>query len=148
MKLMIDILNPSLLPLYTQKFNHPTDSGFDLYPNTTDPVVVPPLAKSFKIPCGLRCAPFGEDISGYFLFARSSIVKTPLRLANSVGIIDSTYRGEIMAVVDNISDTPFVLSPTTSLFQLCAPDLKPIQVVFYNELPETQRGSGGFGSTH
>lgn len=145
---MIDVLEEHLLPLYSQKFNHPTDSGFDLYPNTKESFVIPPLAKSFKIPCGIRCAPFGENISGYFLFPRSSIIKTPLRLANSVGIIDSTYRGEIIAVVDNISDTPFIFTPTTSLFQLCAPDLKPIQVTFYNELPASDRASGGFGSTH
>ncbi len=148
MKLMIDILSPSLIPLYTKKFNHPTDSGFDLYPNFSENVIIPAYAQSFKIPCGVRCAPYGEDISGYFLFPRSSIIKTPLRLSNSVGIIDSTYRGEIMAVVDNISDTPYTLTPTTSLFQLCAPDLKPIQVQFYTDLTKTERGEGGFGSTH
>ena len=55
----------------------------------------------------------------YYLYPRSSISKTPLRLCNSVGIIDAGYRGNIMAFVDNI-DEDYDLG--TRLFQLCDPN--------------------------
>jgi dUTPase len=75
-----------------------------------------------------------------------------------VGIIDSGYRGEIMAVVDNIdlinNDTKMCvrkhMSPMTRMFQICSPTLEPflVEIVESEEdLGFTQRGSGGFGST-
>ena len=64
---------------------------------------------TFRAPLGVKCSMSRIDSTipllvpcGYYLYPRSSIVKTPFRLSNSVGIIDSGYRGEIMAVVDNI----------------------------------------------
>lgn len=146
MKLSIQICESHLVPFYMKKYNHLTDSGFDLYPNIQENFLIPAKSIGYKIPLGIKCAP--QDDSGYYLYPRSSIVKTPLRLVNSVGIIDMTYRGEIMAVVDNISNEDFVLKPGMSLFQLCAPDLKPLQVEFTAGLPSSQRGEGGFGSTH
>jgi dUTP pyrophosphatase len=96
--------------------------------------------------------------SGYYLYPRSSIVKTPFRLSNSVGIIDSGYRGELMAVVDNINavnvDMKDCISqhlpPMSRMFQICSPTLEPfmVQIVSGEEkLGLTERGSGGFGST-
>ena len=81
-----------------------------------------------------------------------------MRLANSVGIIDSGYRGEIMAVVDNINaanmDTKEsivkYMPPMTRMFQICSPTLEPFMVQIVNseeKLGVTERGSGGFGST-
>jgi dUTP pyrophosphatase len=96
--------------------------------------------------------------TGYYLYPRSSIVKTPFRLANSVGIIDSGYRGEIMAVVDNINSSSNDVSvclerymPEMSrMFQICSPTLEPFMVRIVDseeDLGSTERGSGGFGST-
>ena len=73
--------------------------------------------------------------------------KTPLRLSNSVGIIDAGYRGNIMAIVDNLSSEDFVIEENTRLFQLCSPILGPISFEVVNNLSETSRGSGGLGST-
>ena len=84
---------------------------------------------------------------GYYLYPRSSLSKTPLRLANSVGIIDSSYRGEIMAAVDNISEKDFEIKQGQRLFQLCSPTLEPINYIITDNLSETKRGEGGFGST-
>lgn len=53
-----------------------------------------------------------------------------------------------MAVVDNVVNEDFVLHGSLSLFQLCAPDLKPLQIEFVDDLDKTERGDGGFGSTH
>ena len=100
--------------------------------------------------------------SGYYMYPRSSISKTPLRLANSVGIIDSGYRGELMAKVDNINgcscdcscdneagdSVDYVVGQHSRLFQVCAPDLSPFaSVEIVESLDDTSRGAGGFGST-
>jgi dUTP pyrophosphatase len=81
-----------------------------------------------------------------------------MRLANSVGIIDYGYRGEITAVVDYYRGNNtftcdyhnregFIVEPGTRYFQLCAPSLASIEIELVDELTETSRGAGGFGST-
>ena len=89
---------------------------------------------------------------GYYLYPRSSTgTKTPLRLSNSIGIIDSGYRGSIIAVFDNVSNSDFIIQQNTRLMQICPPDLcHPIYVDIVDSvegLGITQRGSGGFGSS-
>jgi dUTP pyrophosphatase len=85
-------------------------------------------------------------------------VKTPLRLANSVGIIDSGYRGEVTAVVDKhdaSNDWKTVLKRDCKkfdrLFQICSPSLGPFRVELVEREGDlsvkTDRGDGGFGST-
>jgi len=83
----------------------------------------------------------------YLVMSRSSIGKTPLRLANAVGLIDAGYRGEIMAVVDNIKTEDYTVEPGQRLFQLVAMDGSPIYFELVEELSDTTRGGGGFGST-
>ena len=83
----------------------------------------------------------------YLVMSRSSIGKTPLRLANAVGLIDAGYRGEIMAVVDNIKTEDYTVEPGQRLFQLVAMDGSPIYFELVEELSDTSRGGGGFGST-
>jgi dUTP pyrophosphatase len=78
---------------------------------------------------------------------RSSIAKTPLRLSNSIGLIDGGYRGEIMAAVDNIKNEDYTVEPGQRLFQLVAMDGSPIHFELVDDLSDTTRGSGGFGST-
>ena len=97
------------------------------------------------IKLGISCEP--ADGKPYYLFPRSSISKTPLRLSNSIGLIDGGYRGEIIAAVDNIKEEDCTVEPGQRLFQLVAMDGSPIQVEIVDELSETTRGSGGFGST-
>ena len=86
---------------------------------------------------------------GYYLYPRSSTgTKTPLRLANSVGIIDSGYRGNIIAAFDNKSDQQFNIEKGQRLVQICPPNLEyPLWVSLVYTLGETERGEGGFGST-
>lgn len=89
---------------------------------------------------------------GYYLYPRSSTgSKTPLRLANSVGIIDSGYRGDIIAVFDNNSNTDFKINEQQRFAQICPPNLTYPMLVNYVDdislLGTTGRGTGGFGST-
>ena len=79
---------------------------------------------------------------------RSSIPKTPLRLSNSIGLIDAGYRGELQAPLDNISDENYLVKAGTRLFQIVNPDLSTFSSInIVDKLSETDRGEGGFGST-
>jgi len=91
--------------------------------------------------------------TGYYMYPRSSISKTPLRLANSVGIIDAGYRGQLIGMFDMLS-RPGVdqcdIAKYDRLLQICSPDLSPIFVKLTDDVSElgvTSRGEGGFGST-
>ncbi len=86
---------------------------------------------------------------GYFLYPRSSTgTKTPLRLANSIGIIDAGYRGNYIAAFDNIRETVFTVDRLQRLVQICPPNLTyPMRVELVEELEQTERGARGFGST-
>ena len=62
-------------------------------------------------------------------------------------MIDGGYRGEIMAAVDNIKNEDYTVEPGQRLFQLVAMDGSPIHFELVDDLSDTTRGSGGFGST-
>ena len=130
------------------------DAGFDLFcPQSLDLL---PTDTTCRIDLQIKCAAFdkfGAPLS-YYLYPRSSISKTPFRLANSVGIIDSGYRGNIMCMIDIINNVHakygLCIEKHSRLFQLCSPTLSPIHVILVDseeELGITERGSGGFGST-
>ena len=88
--------------------------------------------------------------TAFTMTPRSSISKTPLMMANHIGIIDSGYRGNLLAAVRYLSgDNDYIVEANTRLFQVCHPSLCPIYVVITSEseLSTTSRGSGGFGST-
>jgi dUTPase len=85
--------------------------------------------------------------SHFWLVPRSSIYKTGLMMANSVGVIDKSYRGELKAPVWSMTGNTDV-SIGDRLFQIVAPDMGWIRHIrLVESLPETQRGTGGFGST-
>ena len=92
-----------------------------------------------------------EEPVPFMLLPRSSLgSKTPLRLANSVGVIDSGYRGHIIACVDCVKKKEVVLSKYQRVFQILAFSGRPIYVELvdnHGDLGYTERGTGGFGST-
>ena len=98
-----------------------------------------------RIHLGISCE--NLDSRPYLLMARSSISKTPIRLSNSVGLIDAGYRGEIMAAVDNIKDISYKVEMGQRLFQIVAMDGSSIQFDISDNLSDSARGKGGFGST-
>jgi dUTP pyrophosphatase len=129
---------------------HLGDSGLDLF--TPIDIIVPGGAISFKVDLRIQCEAYPDKNKShhisYYLYPRSSMgAKTPLRLANSVGIIDAGYRGNIMGIVDNISKEDFLIEAGSRMFQLCSPVLAPITFELTNNLTETSRGSNGLGST-
>ena len=90
-----------------------------------------------------------EFNTGYCVHPRSSLSKSALRLANSTGIIDAGYRGNLIGMFDATVDCN--VDKYERLLQICAPGLVPIVVTVVDRLDdlggETARGSGGFGST-
>ena len=116
-------------------------------------IMVYPNDTNCKVDLGVKCTAYditnGNNIS-YYLYPRSSISKTVFRMANSVGIIDSGYRGNIMCMLDKISTEGAKIEKHARYFQICSPTLSPIKVVLVDSVEElgvTRRGSGGFGST-
>lgn len=82
------------------------------------------------------------------LFMRSSYgAKRKLRLSNCVGIVDSSYRGEVMALFDNIGDMPEIIEKGERFLQGLIEKNIPVEFKEVTTLTETQRGKGGFGST-
>ncbi len=123
------------------------DSGFDLYaPEETVLEPGKPVLFNYQI----KCAMYEKDVpQAYYLYARSSIYKFGLRLANSVGIIDRGYRGNIGAVFDVLPDVK-PIEKHQRLTQICHPRLEPFLVHVVDDLDKlgnTERGEGGFGST-
>ena len=117
------------------------DSGLDI--PMSFPVVVPGNAKAFTVDLGYKA----EQNVGYMLVPRSSLTKTPLRLANSIGIIDKSYRGKVKAKVDNIEDYPFELSEGSCYFQIIAFTGVLPKMTIVDKVSTTRRNVGGFGST-
>lgn len=143
MDLNIRPFNAEVKQLYDNHGHfHDGDAGLDLYvinEQTIDP------DETSLIHLQIACET--SDGRPYLLMPRSSIAKTPLRLCNSIGLIDGGYRGEIMAVVDNIKKEPYTVKPGQRLFQLVAMDGSPIHFTLVDKLTESTRGEGGFGST-
>ncbi|MBC8213368.1 MAG: hypothetical protein ISR90_03070 [Candidatus Marinimicrobia bacterium] len=143
MKLYIQAINETAKEYYENHGHfHNGDAGLDLYV-LEDVIYKPGETKPLKL--GIICEP--EDNKAYYLFPRSSISKTPLRMSNSIGLIDGGYRGEIMAMCDNVKSESYTAKKGQRLFQLVASDSSPISYELVETLSETSRGSGGFGST-
>ena len=111
-------------------------AGLDLYCPFQIKV---PADSQKKIPLGIAV----EIPKGHMglLVPRSSMSKTPLRCANSVGIIDADYRGEISIVYENVSCSG------DRIAQLIIVPVAMVDVEEVNSLSETERGTGGYGST-
>ena len=115
----------------------------------------------FMVSCSAQMITDGAKCfnTGYYMYPRSSLSKTQLRLANSVGIIDAGYRGHLTGMFDvvnidnsdNNEEADFWGKKFDRYVQICAPGLVPILVQVVDTMEElggeTARGGGGFGST-
>ena len=121
-------------------------AGMDLYACIDEPITLAPGQLAI-VPTGIAIA-LHDNTCAAFLYARSGLgVKHGICLSNGVGVIDSDYRGEICAGLCNVSDKPYTIEPDERVCQMViAPVLTP-DVAEVNELDDTDRGEGGFGST-
>jgi dUTPase len=133
------------------------DAGFDLFLPST--VSCRPTTAN-KIDFLVKCSAYISyetgitQNSGFYMYPRSSLSKTSLRLANSVGIIDSGYRGHLIGVfdcIDNDNTNSQSFKKYDKLVQICSPGLIPLIIELVNTTDalgeNTERGEGGFGST-
>jgi dUTP pyrophosphatase len=142
--------------LHTQKAinSHYPDSGFDLF-HPEKCRLLNMNAMMYSCDMKIKAAMYeGQQPVGYYMYPRSSISKTPLRLANSVGIIDSGYRGNLGVKFDvNNQQSGWESEEYHRLLQICSGTLRPFSVVIVdsveelNKFGDTERGEGGFGST-
>ena len=127
-------------PTYNKAKNN-EDCGLDI--PLSESHTIPANSIAYTVDLGFKA----EQNHGYMLIPRSSISKTPLRLANSIGIIDKSYRGKVMVKLDNISNKDFQLKKGSCYFQIIAFNGVLPKFLLVNEINETKRGEGGFGST-
>ena len=159
LRLYVDINNQELRNIYNEAvekhneslYSNPyKDSGFDIFVPDEFAFFKNKVSKvDFKIKCEML---YNNEPSAFYVYPRSSISKTNLRLANNVGIIDSGYRGFIQGAFDVVNtDEEYVkCDKFQRLVQICGPTLKPFKVVLVENdlmLSQTERGTGGFGST-
>ena len=143
MKLRIKPFNDKVKALYENHSHfHSGDAGLDLF--VVDDQVIPGNSTQ-AIHLQIACE--NLDNKAYYLFPRSSISKTPIRLANSIGLIDGGYRGELVGMVDNIYSEDYHVKSGERYFQIVAVDSSPIEFDLVGDLSESSRGEGGFGST-
>lgn len=130
-----------------------TDSGLDLFVPVPEMKIHPRTTTKIGLGIVVAAKNYLDVPAPLLLLPRSSISKTPLRLANSIGLIDAGYRGEVSAMVDNIYESPYEVFFGDRLFQLCSHDFLPFtKVVLVDRLEDLpaapdDRGAGGFGST-
>ena len=133
-------------------FTYCYNSGFDLFcPTNVDCT----HSNKYMLDHNMSCSMTYEGrFVGYYLYVRSSTpIKTPLRLANNVGIIDSGYRGNIKGCFDIIdTKSNFNFEKGNRYMQLCPPDIgKPMKVhivdAFHNLGKKNNRNCDGFGSS-
>lgn len=121
-------------------------AGMDLYACIAESVTLAP-GQLTVIPTGIAIE-LPNNTCAAFLYARSGLgVKHGICLSNGVGVIDSDYRGEVCVGLCNVSDKPYVIEPFERVAQMViAPVLTP-DITEVDELSDTARGEGGFGSS-
>lgn len=123
----------------------PGSAGYDLCACIAGDFTIEP-GELVILPTGLA-AEIPEGCAG-MIFTRSGLgVKHGIAVGNGVGVIDSDYRGEIHVGLRNNSRTAYTISPGDRIAQLIVMPVCLPEVVEIEELSETERGAGGFGST-
>ena len=136
-KLLDDELD---MPAYA----YPGDAGLDL--RSAEDAILKPLERR-AIPCGIALA-IPEGYAGFVLPRSGLAIKHGISIVNAPGLIDSSYRGEIKAILVNLDATePFHISKGDRIAQICILQTPIVQLKNVDALEETARGTGGFGSS-
>ena len=130
------------IPFYASK----GAAAADLYAVIDSPVTLEP-GEGASIPTGIAIQlPDASKVA--LVFARSGLAsKHGIALSNSVGVIDSDYRGELCVLLRNFSNKPYTIENGERIAQLMITDCSQCSFTVVEQLDETERGEGGFGST-
>jgi dUTP pyrophosphatase len=139
----VKIINHSPYPC--PAYATPLSAGVDLKANLEQPVVLQPLGRAL-IPTGLFIAlPAGYEAQ---VRPRSGLaLKHGITVLNSPGTVDADYRGELKCILVNLSEEPFTIEPGERIAQMVVARHEQVEWEQVEELDDTQRGAGGFGST-
>ena len=130
----------------TPFYASPGAAAMDLHACIDEAITIPAGGRKV-IPTGIAIALPSADYVA-LVFARSGLgIKHGIAPANCVGVIDSDYRGEIMVGLHNASDTDYTIQSADRIAQLMITPVVQATVTLVDELDDTARGTGGFGST-
>lgn len=120
-------------------------AGMDLKANIDEPITLGPLERTM-IPTGLYIAlPDGTEAQ---VRPRSGLAaKYGISVLNAPGTVDADYRGEVKVILVNLSNEPFVINPGERIAQMVVAKYEKVDWNVVDSLDDTERGSGGFGST-
>ena len=141
MKVQIVNRSPYPCPAYATE----QSAGMDLKANLKEPVVLQPLQRTL-VPTGLFIAlPKGYEAQ---VRPRSGLaIKHGITVLNTPGTVDADYRGEVCVILVNLSQEPFEIVPGERIAQMVIARHEHVEWEQVVVLDETQRGTGGFGST-
>jgi len=141
--MIVELLNKSKHP--TPSYETKQSAGMDLRANLDEPIVLKPLQRAI-VKTGLFMAlPAGYEAQ---VRPRSGLAaKRGITVLNAPGTIDADYRGEIGVILVNLSNEDFEVKDGERIAQLVIAKHEQIEWVQVSELNETDRGTGGFGST-
>lgn len=139
----VEIVNRSQYP--TPAYATEKSAGMDLKANIEESITLAPLERAM-IPTGLFIAlPDGTEAQ---IRPRSGLAaKHGISVLNSPGTVDADYRGEIKVILVNLSNEPFVINPGERIAQMVVARYEKVEWDEVETLDETERGTGGFGST-
>lgn len=140
-KQVLKIVSEGICPQYATQGS----AGFDLYCNNKDTIIAKPH-EIVKIPTGLKM----QIPEGYFgaIYPRSSAgIKLRVKLANTTGIIDSDYRGEVILFLINEGEKDLEINKGDRLVQMIIQPYLRVEIQEVEEISQTDRGEGGIGST-
>lgn len=140
---IVKIINKSNNPL--PEYATANSAGLDLRADISEPIILKPLERA-AIPTGISIAlPEGFEAQ---IRPRSGLaIRHGITVLNSPGTIDADYRGEVKAILVNLSDQPFTIEPGERICQMIIARYTQVKWEETTTLDETERGSGGFGST-
>ena len=143
---MVRVLIKKLDPLVKMPSYKTTGaSGMDLMAFIKHPIIVAPKT-SFLVPTGLSMA-FSEDYEIQIRPRSGLAAKNNISILNTPGTIDSDYRGEIKIIIYNHGDRNFTINNGDRIAQMILVPVVKMNFEEVDDLPETLRGKGGFGST-
>lgn len=139
----VKVINNSHHPL--PRYETPLSAGMDVRANLSDPIVLRPLERAL-VPTGL----FVELPAGYEMQVRPRsglAAKYGLTVLNAPGTVDADYRGEVKVILANLSNEAFTINDGERVAQLVVAQHAQVEWEVAEELSDTERGAGGFGST-
>ena len=141
-KVLIKKLNPDVeIPVYKTS----GASGMDLMAFIEEPIKIAPNS-TYLVPTGLSMA-FSEDYEVQIRPRSGLAVKNSITVLNTPGTIDSDYRGEIKIILFNHGKEDFIINNKDRVAQMVLTPVIKIEFEETDNLPDTLRGEGGFGST-